>query len=123
MTHSIAGHITAAFDPGLTPNEGGLPPGVVQWLREFGGGVLLVGFVIAAIALVISAVVWAVGSFGTRNQQMASFGGKGVLISVIAALVMGAGNRLIAWAGSTGSEIIATGLAHHGAGLMGAVGL
>lgn len=70
----------------ITPNDSGLP-GIAQ-LRTIVGAVMTIGLVLAVLALIISAIVWAVGA-NSSNPHLASRGKTGVLIACAAAIICG----------------------------------
>lgn len=94
-----------AYDPGLSPSDEGLPAGAIGWLKKFGGGVLMIAFIIAAVALVGAIIVWAIGTFGNQNQRMSSGGGKALVICAVAAIILGGVNGIVRWGGDAGEEI------------------
>lgn len=93
------------FDPGVSPNAGGIP-GLAQ-LKTLVGGVMAAVVVLLVLAAIVSAVVWAVGSISGR-AGMGSGGKTGVLISIIAAIVVGAASFLIKWAAGVGQQVKAS---------------
>lgn len=76
----------------IDPNSSGLP-GIDQ-LRTIVGAVMTVGLVLAVLALIVSAIVWAYGS-NSSNPHLAGRGKVGLLISCGAAVVCGASVALI----------------------------
>ena len=70
----------------ITPNDSGLP-GIAQ-LRTIVGAVMTIGLVLAVLALIISAIVWAIGS-NSSNPHLAGRGKTGVLIACGAAVICG----------------------------------
>ncbi len=76
----------------IDPNSNGLP-GIAQ-LREIVGAVMTVGLILAVLALIVSAIVWAYGS-NSSNPHLAGRGKVGVLISCGAAVLCGAAVTLI----------------------------
>lgn len=70
----------------ITPNDSGLP-GIAQ-LRTIVGAVMTIGLVLAVLALIISAIVWAVGA-NSSNPHLAGRGKTGVLIACAAAVICG----------------------------------
>ncbi|MGO1184390.1 MAG: DUF6112 family protein [Microbacterium sp.] len=71
----------------INPNDTGLP-GIAQ-LRTIVGAVMTIGLILAVLALIISAIVWAIGS-NASNPHLASRGKTGVLIACGAAVICGA---------------------------------
>ncbi|EEZ90863.1 hypothetical protein HMPREF0578_1864 [Mobiluncus mulieris 28-1] len=95
------------FDPGVSPNMSGVP-GLTQ-LKNLVGGVMAAVIVLLVLAAIASAVVWAIGSISGR-AGMGSGGKTGVLISIMAAIVVGASSFLIKWASGIGQQIKSDGL-------------
>jgi hypothetical protein len=81
-----------AFDIDISPNSDGLP-GIPQ-LRQLVGATMTVGLILAVLALVLSATVWALGA-NSSNPHLAGRGKLGVLVAVAAALVCGASVTLV----------------------------
>lgn len=94
--------IVLADDPGVTANSSGLP-GLTQ-LREIVGALLTFGLVACVAALVISAVVWGLGS-NSGNPHMAGRGKSGVLVSAGAALLIGAANAIVTFFSNAGALV------------------
>ncbi|MGP5390305.1 DUF6112 family protein [Glutamicibacter arilaitensis] len=76
----------------IDPNSNGLP-GISQ-LREIVGAVMTVGLILAVLALIVSAIVWAYGS-NSSNPHLAGRGKIGVLVSCGAAVLCGAAVTLV----------------------------
>ena len=76
----------------ISPNSNGLP-GISQ-LRTMVGASMTVGLILAVLALIVSAVVWALGA-NSSNPHMAGRGKFGVLIGLGAAIVTGASVALV----------------------------
>lgn len=85
----------------ITPNDN--LPGIAA-LRDIVGAVMTVGLILSVLALVISAIVWALGSTSS-NPHLAARGKMGVLIAVIAAIVCGASVALVNYAWDVGQGI------------------
>lgn len=91
-----------AADPGITPNETGLPGlGVVKQLV---GALLTWGLVACVAGLVISVIVWAVAR-QQGNYGYASGGKTGVLIAAGGALLIGGANAIVAFFSGLGGMI------------------
>lgn len=93
-THALGPHPTTArlVDVVLTPNTTSLPGGqVLQNLMNGLGGWALA---LALVGLVIGAAAWALGSHG-QNYQQSYVGRRAVLISGLAALLIGAGPAIV----------------------------
>ena len=90
------------FGVSLNPNTGNLPGGqVLQNLTNGLGGWALIA---ALIGLLIGAATWALGSH-SQNFHQSSVGRKTVLISALAALLIGAAPGLINFFFSQGTGI------------------
>lgn len=76
----------------IDPNSSGLPG--IEQLRIIVGAVMTVGLILAVLALIVSAIIWAYGS-NSSNPHLAGRGKIGVLISCGAAVVCGASVTLI----------------------------
>ncbi|WP_300080755.1 DUF6112 family protein [Propioniciclava sp.] len=86
----------------IDPNSSGLPG--IEQLRVIVGAVMTVGLVLAVLALIISAVVWAYGS-NSSNPHLAGRGKTGLLISCGAAVVCGASVALINFFWGVGQQV------------------
>lgn len=86
----------------IDPNSSGLPG--IEQLRVIVGAVMTVGLVLAVLALIISAVVWAYGS-NSSNPHLAGRGKVGLLISCGAAVVCGASVALINFFWGVGQQV------------------
>ena len=98
---NVSGWVVAT-DPGISPNPDGLP-GLTQ-LREIVGALLTWGLVACVAGLVISAIVWAIGS-NSGNPHAAGRGKTGVLIAAAAAVIVGGANAIITFFANTGTSI------------------
>ncbi len=77
-------------------------------LEDLGAGLQSWGIVIGVIAVVISALLWALGA-GSDNAQQASRGKRGVLFALIAVALVGAAPVLVEWAFDLGQSANAGG--------------
>lgn len=102
MTLSANLLYVAASDPGITPNETGLPGLVV--LRQIVGALLTWGLVACVAGLVISVITWAVAR-QQGNYGYASGAKTGVLVSVGGALLIGGANAIVAFFSAMGGRI------------------
>ena len=91
-----------AADPGITPNENGLPGLAV--VREIVGALLTWGLVTCVAGLVISVITWAVAR-QQGNYGYASGAKTGVLVSVGGALLIGGANAIVAFFSGLGGRI------------------
>ena len=74
------------------PNSSGLPG--IEQLRIIVGAVMTVGLILSVLALIVSAIVWGLGS-NSSNPHLASRGKVGVLVSCGAAIICGAAVTLV----------------------------
>lgn len=86
----------------VTPNTNGLP-GIAQ-LQQVVGATMTVGLVLSVLALILAAIVWALGS-NSSNPHMASRGKTGILVALGAAAVCGASVAAINFAWDLGQGI------------------
>ena len=77
-------------------------------LESLGTGLQSWGVVIGIIAVVVSALLWALGA-GSDNAQQATRGKRGVLYSLIAVALIGAAPVLVQWAFDLGQSANAGG--------------
>lgn len=91
-----------AGDPGITPNESGLPGLAV--VRQIVGALLTWGLVACVAGLVISVIAWAVAR-QQGNYGYASGAKTGVLVSVGGALLIGGANAIVAFFSGLGGQI------------------
>ncbi|MEO3750774.1 DUF6112 family protein [Streptomyces sp. B6B3] len=91
-----------AYDPGIQPNEGGLPG--LSVLKQVVGSMNLFAIVAVVGALAISSCVWAWGHHSGGHQAEAN-GKKGVLVSLGSALLLGAANGMVAFFSTLGSQV------------------
>src|SRR5690625_7926118 len=83
----------------IDPNSSGLPG--IEQLRTIVGAVMTVGLILAVLAPIVSAILWAYGS-NASNPHLAGRGKLGVLISCGAAVVCGAAVTLVNFCWSVG---------------------
>lgn len=91
-----------AYDPGITPNDGGLPG--LPVLKQVMGSVNLFGIIGLVGALALSSAVWAWGHH-TGGHQAEAHGKKGVLVCAEAALLLGAANGIVAFFSTLGTQV------------------
>jgi hypothetical protein len=89
-------------DIDINPNSNGLP-GIGQ-LRSIVGASMTVGLILAVLALVISAIVWALGA-NSSNPHLAGRGKVGVLVGVGAAIITGASVALVNFFWNVGQAV------------------
>lgn len=91
-----------AADPGIRPNESGLPG--LPVLRQIVGALLTWGLVACVAGLVVSVILWALGHHN-GNYQHTSQGKTGVLVSAGGALLIGGANAIVSFFSGLGSGI------------------
>ena len=98
--------LTAALllplDISIDPNSNG-QPGIGQ-LKKVVGASMTVGLVLAVLALIISAIVWALGA-NSSNPHLAGRGKLGVLVALGAAIVCGASVTLVNFFWNVGQQV------------------
>lgn len=86
----------------INPNSDGLP-GISQ-LKSIVGASMTVGLILAVLALIVSAVVWALGA-NSSNPHLAGRGKLGVLVGLGAAIVTGASVTLVNFFWNVGQSV------------------
>jgi MFS family permease len=101
--HPWAGHqIVHTIDVTLSPSTSSLPGGqVLQNLMNGLGGWALA---LSLVGLLIGAAAWALGSH-SQNYQQSYVGRRAVLISGLAALLIGAGPAIVNFFFTTGQGV------------------
>jgi len=99
---NVVAAVLPAGDPGITPNQDGLPGLAV--LRSIVGALLTWGLVACVAGLVISVIVWAVAHH-QGNYSNASGGKTGVLVAAGGALLIGGANAIITFFSGLGAGI------------------
>ncbi|GAA1836382.1 DUF6112 family protein [Nocardioides hankookensis] len=102
VASQVTAFVVRAGDPGISPNNNGLPG--VQLAKKMAGGLLVFGFIGCFVALVLAAIVWAVGA-NSSNSHAAERGKKGVLVSLVASLLIGGANVLVGTFSGMGAEL------------------
>lgn len=102
VAHLLAISAMVPVDISITPNETGLPG--IAALRTIVGAVMTIGLILSVLALIISAIVWGLGS-NSSNPHLASRGKAGVLISCGAAVICGASVTLINFFWNVGQTV------------------
>ena len=92
----------SAADPGIAPNNNGLPG--LEVLRELVGALLTWGLVACVAGLVVSVIVWAFGHH-QGNYSHASSGKTGVLVAAAGALLIGGANGIVGFFSAMGTRI------------------
>jgi len=99
-SHLLSEGVTTVID--IDPNSSGLPG--IEQLRTIVGAVMTIGLILAVLALIVSAIVWAYGS-NSSNPHLAGRGKLGVLISCGAAVVCGAAVTLVNFFWNVGQSV------------------
>lgn len=94
--------IPLAFDPGITPQSGGLPGLAV--LKNVVNSINLFGIIAVVGALAVSLGVWAWGHHSGGHQAEAN-GKKGAVVAAGAALGLGAANGIVAFFSALGTQV------------------
>lgn len=89
-------------DINIGPNTDGLP-GIGQ-LSSIVGAAMTIGLILAVLALIISAIVWALGA-NSSNPHLAGRGKLGVLVGLGAAIVTGASVTLVNFFWNVGQSV------------------
>ena len=100
IPHPTATMVLAGIS--IDPNTTGLPG--IEQLRTIVGAVMTVGLILAVLAVVVAAVVWAFGS-QTSNPHLAGRGKSGVLIAAGAAAICGASVTLVNFFWDVGQSV------------------
>ncbi|MFD6175536.1 MULTISPECIES: DUF6112 family protein [unclassified Isoptericola] len=90
INHAAVALVAAHVD--IDPNTDGLP-GIAQ-LRTIVGAVMTVGLILAVLALVVAAIVWAMGA-NSSNPHLAGRGKTGVLVALGTAILCGGAVTLV----------------------------
>lgn len=90
------------LDISISPNSDGLPG--IQQLRDVVGAAMTIGLILAVLALILSAVVWALGA-NSSNPHLAGRGKVGVLVALGAAIVCGASVTLVNFFWNVGQQV------------------
>jgi hypothetical protein len=94
--------VIASTNPGVRPNTDGLP-GLPQ-LRDVVGATLTFGLVACVAAVAVSAATWGFGA-NSGNPHLAGRGKTGVVVSAVAAVLIGAANALVAFFAAVGTRV------------------
>jgi MFS family permease len=98
----VAAAATGGPPPTLSPTAGDLPGTNV--LQSLANGVGFWALVAALVGIVIGAVMWAFGHY-SQNYQQAYNGRRGVMVSALAALLVGGASHIISFFVSQGGGI------------------
>ncbi|WP_407916065.1 DUF6112 family protein [Kitasatospora sp. NE20-6] len=91
-----------AYDPGVTPAEGGLPG--LSVLKQVVSSINLFAVIATVGALCVSGVVWAWGHQSGSHGAEAK-GKQGTLTAAGVALLLGAANGLVAFFSALGTQV------------------
>lgn len=86
----------------ISPNTTGLPG--ISALQQIVGGLLTIGLIAAVAGVALSAIAWAIGSHSS-NPHVAGRGKTGVLVSIAAAMLIGAANTLVNFFNAAGGAV------------------
>lgn len=89
-------------DVDINPNSDGLP-GIAQ-LSNIVGASMTVGLILAVLAMIVSAIIWALGA-NSSNPHLAGRGKAGVLVAFGAAIVTGASVTLVNFFWNVGQAV------------------
>ncbi|MCL1870600.1 MAG: DUF6112 family protein [Promicromonosporaceae bacterium] len=89
-------------DISITPNADGLPG--IEQLRTIVGAVMTVGLILAVLALIVAAIVWAFGA-NSSNPHLAGRGKTGVVVALAAAVVCGEAVALVNFFWNVGQQV------------------
>jgi hypothetical protein len=101
-TNSQPALVWGALTLKLSPNLSGLPGGSV--LQKLADGISGWALLLALIGLLVGAAVWALGSH-SQNYHHSVAGRRAVLVSALAALVIGAAPALVNFFFSAGQSV------------------
>ena len=94
--------VLVPLDISIDPNSNGLPG--ISALQKIVGASMTVGLVLAVLALIIAAIVWALGA-NSSNPHLAGRGKLGVLVALGAAIVCGASVALVNFFWNVGQQV------------------
>ena len=90
------------LDITISPNSDGLP-GIGE-LKQIVGASMTIGLILAVLAMIIAAIVWALGS-NSSNPHLAGRGKLGVLVALGAAIACGASVTLVNFFWNVGQRV------------------
>jgi hypothetical protein len=94
--------ILLPLDISISPNSNGLPG--IDELRRIVGASMTVGLILAVLALIVAAIIWALGS-SSSNPHLAGRGKLGVLVALGAAIACGASVTLVNFFWNVGQRV------------------
>ena len=86
----------------ISPNTNGLPG--LGSAEQIVGALLMFGLVAAVAGIALSGITWAIGSH-SANPHIAGRGKTGVLVSLGAAMLIGAANTLVTFFNDAGAAV------------------
>ena len=86
----------------IQPNTNGLPG--IAALESIVGALLTFGLIAAVAAVAVSAIAWAFGA-NSSNPHIAGRGKTGVIVSLAAAMLIGAANTLVNFFNAAGAAV------------------
>jgi type IV secretory pathway VirB2 component (pilin) len=101
----LATHLLLANSTGVNVNANspnGLPGTAV--LNSLAGGVAHWALIASVVGVVVGGVMWAFGHF-SHNYQQSYNGRRGLIVSAVAALLIGGANQIISFFFSQGGKI------------------
>ncbi|OIQ82803.1 hypothetical protein GALL_354000 [mine drainage metagenome] len=98
----VAARVLPMADPGISPNQTGLPG--LPVVKSIVGALLTWGLVACVAGLVVSVIVWALGHH-QGNYQYAASGKTGVMVAAGGALLIGGANAIVAFFSGLGAGI------------------
>lgn len=102
LTSGLLRSSAMVTDPGISPNEDGLPG--LPVVRSIVGALLTWGLVACVAGLVVSVIVWAL-AHQQGNYQYAQGGKSGVVVSAGGALLIGAANAIVGFFAGLGAGV------------------
>jgi len=89
-------------DPNISPNTNGLPG--TSEAEKIVGALLTFGLIAAVAGIAIASITWALGSH-SANPHLAGRGKTGVVVSCLAALLVGGADILVGFFAHAGSAL------------------
>ena len=102
LANVMSAPLLVPMDINIDPNTNGLP-GINQ-LRTIVGAVMTIGLILSVLALIVSAIVWAIAA-ANGNHAIASKGRTGVLVALGAAVLAGGGVAWMNWLIALGDQL------------------
>ncbi|KRA30982.1 MULTISPECIES: DUF6112 family protein [unclassified Nocardioides] len=100
--HLPAALVLLPLDINISPNSHGLPG--IRQLKGIVGASMTVGLILAVLALIVAAIVWALGA-NSSNPHLAGRGKLGVLVALGAAIICGASVTLVNFFWNVGQQV------------------